>query len=508
MPDPVEAQPIEGAAQRFLTFRVDDHLYALPVEDVSAIIGVPPVARVPQSSKSLLGLANLRGSVIPIVSLRGLLGRDVEGAAETIRAIMLDGLSVALTVDAVEALVSLDPSRVETRQAELTVEPGERLRGAFQSQIDQDVTKILDVQGMLAATFGKPVRSRRVARVPDRIIPTRGVAEAADDQQLLVTFDVADQEYALALNAVQEIVSFPETLAVAPRAEMVLLGVTSYRDRLLPLLSLRSLLGFSAASTALETEKVIVTQVGGVLVGLVADRMRAILRADARSIDPAPAMLAARTGGEARIKAIFRGEGGKRLVSVLSPEQLFREDVMQRLGDPSMTVPSQPAERTNGESVQFLVFRLGEEEFGLPIAAVDEVARVPDRITRVPKTPEFLEGVVNLRGEVLPVVDQRRRFDLPQFPGGDGQRLLVVRTERHRAGLIVDSVSEVLRIPVDAIEPAFEFSEETSRLVSGVINLEAKGRLILLLDPASLLSGAERGLLDAFDAGTAPQAGP
>ena len=64
-----------------------------------------------------------------------------------------------------------------------------------------------------------------------------------------------------------------------------------------------------------------------------------------------------------------------------------------------------------------MVFRLGEDEFGLPIEAVDEVARVPDQITRLPKTPKFLEGVVNLRGDVLPVVDQRRRFDMPPLDG-------------------------------------------------------------------------------------------
>ena len=67
------------------------------------------------------------------------------------------------------------------------------------------------------------------------------------------------------------------------------------------------------------------------------------------------------------------------------------------------------------------MFRLGDDEFGLPIEAVDEVARVPDQITRLPKTPKFLEGVVNLRGEVLPVVDQRRRFDMPAL-GGAGRR--------------------------------------------------------------------------------------
>ena len=91
------------------------------------------------------------------------------------------------------------------------------------------------------------------------------------------------------------------------------------------------------------------------------------------------------------------------------------------------------------------MFRLGDDEFGLPIDAVVEVAQVPAQITRVPKTPKFLEGVVNLRGDVLPVVDQRRRFDMPALENAEGRRLVVVRTDRHRAGLIVDSVSDVLR---------------------------------------------------------------
>lgn len=417
-------------------------------------------------------------------------------------------MRIALAVDAVDALVSLDASRIETRQAALAAEPGERLRGAFNTLTDQGVAKILDVHGMFEAALGQQSRPARVMQGAGGPALAGEAAEAVDEQRL-VAFDVAGQDYAMALEAVQEIVPFPDALAVAPRAEAVLLGVMSYRDRLLPLLSLRGLLGFPAAAGPAGREKVVVTAVRGVLIGLVADQMRAIFRADARRIDPAPSMLAARTGGEARIKAIFRGEGGRRLVSILAPEQLFREDVMQRLGDPADAAqPSAPgAAQGQGETIQILVFRLGDEEFGLPISAVDEVARVPEKITRLPKTPPFLEGVINLRGEVLPVVDQRRRFDLPRFAGGDGQRLVVVRTERHRAGLIVDSVSEVLRSSAGAVEPAPGLATaETTLLVSGVINLAAQGRMVLLLDPSELLSRTERGLLDAFDAGAADQA--
>ena len=109
---------------------------------------------------------------------------------------------------------------------------------------------------------------------------------------------------------------------------------------------------------------------------------------------------------------------------------------MQRLKASGGSTGESDGEAPGGqrEERQFLVFRLGDDEFGLPIEAVDEVARVPDQITRLPKTPKFLEGVVNLRGEVLPVVDQRRRFDMPALDEQRARRLVVVSTERHRAG--------------------------------------------------------------------------
>ncbi len=77
----------------------------------------------------------------------------------------------------------------------------------------------------------------------------------------------------------------------------------------------------------------------------------------------------------------------------------------------------------------------------------------------------------------------------------------MVRSERHRAGLIVDAVSEVLRTPTDAIEPAPDLTGETARLVLGVVNFGDRARMVLVLDPSELLSRAERGLLDKFDAG-------
>jgi len=273
------------------------------------------------------------------------------------------------------------------------------------------------------------------------------------------------------------------------------------RNRLLPLLSLRSLLGFAASTAVDGRQKVVVMKLGDSRVGLVADRARAIVAADSGLVDPLPPVLAARTGGESRIRSVYRGEGGQRLISILSPEQMFRSEVMQRLTEIGQAANAEQEEATPaGKELIFLVFRLADDEFALPIDTVVEVAHVPEQITRVPRTPKFLEGVVNLRGEVLPIVDQRRRFEMPSLDATATRRLVVVRTARHRAGLIVDGVSDVLRTTAAQISPPPELTDATSRLISGVLNLGASGRIVLLLDPAELLTRAEQGLLDTFQA--------
>ena len=497
-----EATADTSAVRRFLTFRLARTLYALPAEFVSEVIQIPAAARVPQSPPALLGLANLRGTVLPLVGLRELLGLAETTGAAASKAIVLDaGTPVALAVESVESLAAVAGDRIEVREAELSAHDGEQLSGTFHSDADAEVAKVLDIKGLLAAAFAQRERPQRQARASTgHTKDAQGSAAHAAPAAMLVTFEVAGQEFALDLESVQEILPAPATLVAMPRAEALVLGVTSLRDRLLPLLSLRGLLGFPPKAASDGREKVIVMRVGGAQVGLVADRARAILAARVSAIDPIPSVLAARTGGEARIKAIYRGDDGRRLVSILMPEQLFREDVMQRLGQngQSETAPAARGDSRQTSELQFLVFRLGKDEFALPIDAVDEVGEVPAKITKLPKTPKFLEGVVNLRGDVLPVIDQRRRFDMPVLHDADRRRLVVVRTERHRAGLIVDGVSDVLRVSAGSVEPPPELTEQIARLVRGVINLEQSQRMVLVLDPSELLTPAERGRLDAF----------
>lgn len=488
-------EDVAAGSGRFLIFRVERRVYALPANLVAEVIRIPLVAHVPQAPRALLGVANLRGAVLPLASLRVLLGmNDTDEKAASCAIVLAGGSPVAIVVDAVNAIVTVEFGRIETQPAELGATPGEHLKGAFSLGEGLGAAKILDVYSVLAAAFSQRTPRQKAGSA----VAVRQSSELTVVRDTLISFEVAGQEFALDLATVQEIISLPDSAAALPRAEALVMGITTFREQLLPLLSLRGLLGFEPASVSDAREKVVVVSVGGALVGLVVDRARAIVSADPQRIDPVPPVLSARTGGEASIRAIYRSKDGKRLISILAPEQLFREEVMQRLGSGHGAATPQVQSNNVSAERKFLVFRLGDDEFGLPVEAVDEVARVPDKITRVPKTPKFLEGVINLRGDILPVVDQRRRFDMAKLEHGDGRRLIIVRTERHRAGLIVDRVSEVLRTNANSVEAAPDLTGDITRLVQGIVNLEREGRIVLLLNPAELLSRTERGLLDAF----------
>jgi purine-binding chemotaxis protein CheW len=133
-------------------------------------------------------------------------------------------------------------------------------------------------------------------------------------------------------------------------------------------------------------------------------------------------------------------------------------------------------------------FQVGRETYGVPITSLHEIVRVPE-ITAVPDAPDYLEGVINLRGKIVSVMDLRKRFGEKQTTLKRQNRILVVEHSGRLAGLIVDSASEVLKIPADAVEvPPAVFQEGGLNCVTGLGKVN--GRLVVLLDMSKLLAPA------------------
>ena len=147
---------------------------------------------------------------------------------------------------------------------------------------------------------------------------------------------------------------------------------------------------------------------------------------------------------------------------------------------------------------QLIVFDLGREHYGVPIAAVQSIIKM-QAITALPQTPSFVEGITNLRGEILPVLDPRKRFGLPISPPTSESRLVVVEVGSAAVALIVDRVSEVLRVDDVMIEPPSPIVAPPSAAhIQGVARLD--GREVILLDLSRLLTSQEQFALVALPA--------
>jgi purine-binding chemotaxis protein CheW len=467
----MQAAPGTGDNGDVLTFKVGGEALSLPASDVAEIIRLSAVTRVPHGPAALVGVTNLRGAVLPVVSLAGLMGRPVAAPAPSSRIVVTgNGGAVGLLVDEVSALTK--PR--DERGLDLT------------ALLARDFSALGQKVGAVAAKRGHVAAAETEA--------------AAQDELVLIGFELAGQEYALPLDKVIEVRALPGRVSNVPGTDQAMVGVTDLRGILLPLVSLNFLLGLAVVATDRD-RRVIVTRVGGALVGLVVDEMKAILRVPRDAIDPVPLVLT-RGKGEARIEAICRLEGGRRLVSVLAPARLFDSETAARiLADAEGGVAQMADTETTGDTVeQFVIFRLGDEHYGLPILSVDEIVRRPDQLTRVPRAPAFVEGVMNLRGKIVPVINQRQRFSVAGAAAGRGLRIVIVTIDGLQAGFVVDAVSEVIGIPARDLSVTPELTADGAQLFDRVANIEGAGRMILLIDPKELLDRAERDVLAAIAA--------
>jgi purine-binding chemotaxis protein CheW len=148
------------------------------------------------------------------------------------------------------------------------------------------------------------------------------------------------------------------------------------------------------------------------------------------------------------------------------------------------------AEKQKPKEYQLVVFTLGEEEFGVDISQVREIVRLV-QITYLPKAPAFIEGVVNLRGQVLAVIDLSKRLGISSRERGENTRIIVVEVGENTVGMLVDSVSEVLRLPSEFVEevPSLVETEVPEHYIRGVGKL--KDRLLVLLDLNRILTPDE-----------------
>lgn len=252
------------------------------------------------------------------------------------------------------------------------------------------------------------------------------------------------------------------------------------------------------AANIQEDQRIIVVDANGFVLGLVVDHVNEVLNVMRKLLDPPPMVTSA---GGLELAAVAKLDEGNRLIMLLDVKNLMRDQKVREIqtgtesGSASriQSNAGTTAEAAQGLSeVQLVTFMLSGEEYGVPISQIQEIDRLA-KITKVPKAAQFVEEVTNLRGEVIPVVDTRKRFELEAKAPDDRSRVIIVELGGVKTGLIVDSVREVLSLPKKDVAPPPEaiHSGIDQRFISGIGKVDSGKRMVVLLDVQKILSNTE-----------------
>lgn len=495
---------------QFVTFYTAEECFAFPMRSVLEIIRVPRTIQVPLSPPSLVGLANLRGSVLPVLDLRSILSLPSQEYEDATRVVVVDsGRPIGLVVDRVARVLNVDSSRIEKSNTVNSMVNADLITGVVKDTHTNSLVQILDVNQLVASEIipkgtsnlhGEQTSTANAAHELQR-----NQSEEEGDYNQLINFVLNEQEYAFEIRDIEEIVRIPDEISHVPRAEAHVLGLINLRGRLLPLVSLRQL--FNMRQEELQDHnRVLVISVRGKggakeSVGVVVDGVKEVLSVSSKHQTRTPSLMN-RHDELSEITSICRLNNGQRIVSVLSSAKLLEHPAVinalesgrmeARMKDMQMyNHETRTQDTSEEEETQLVVFNLSGEEYGVTIEAVQEIVRVPELMNRVPKTANFIEGIINLRGTVLPVLDMRTRFGLARNEPNDRQRILVLNLNNIRTGFVVDSVTEVLRLSRSVIEKSPHLSSDQARIMGRVANLKESKRMIMVLETGQLLDNNE-----------------
>ncbi len=481
-----------GVTERQLvTFRLGEDEFGTDIMDVKEIIRVPAITKIPNAPIYVEGACNLRGDVLPIIDGRIKFNLEQKEKDENSRVLVIDveGKATGIIVDKVSEVIRVPISDIEDTPEIVRNIDDDFIEGVVKLNNGERLVMLLDVVEALKV---KASTKEKIANENDKVSYHSELTNTAEDKSVdeeqLVSFVIDHEEYAFEIMKVQEIIRVPQIVKV-PNCEAYIEGVLSLRDKLLPIINLRKYFGMEHIEID-DHNRILVVDMGNFTAGIMVDKVSEVLRVSKTSIQP-PLQFSAQSGEQ--LKGIAKLNNGKRMILILEPSKLVLSDSIQPIiGTEEIEGANDEVKSDQNEmldEVQLVTFKIDQEEYGIKIDNVQEINRMTE-VTKVPNAPHYIEGIVNLRGNIIPALDLRRLLKISEKEQTDATRIIIADFNGTRTGIIVDSVSEVLRFEKKLIEVPTEIlsSEVDSDWLEGVGKLNEGKRMILIIDIGKVVS--------------------
>ncbi len=471
--------------RQLVTFHLGDDEFGADIMHVKEIVRVPEITRVPNALNYIEGACNLRGSVLPIIDGRARFNMEKKEKDENSRVLVIDanGKSTGVIVDRVSEVIRVSTANIEDTPQIVKNMDADYVKGIVKLDNGNRLIMLLDIVKVVNGDDRAKTQTgeREFAGEPFLKTSEDATLNTAGDEQL-VSFLLGKEEYAIGIMQVKEIIRVPEMMKV-PNCEAYVDGVVSIRKHLLPIINLRTYFGMESTGITDHT-RVLVADMGGFTAGFIVDKVSEVLKVPADMIQPPPRFSAQR--GE-QLKGVAKLDNGKRLILMLDPSKIISADAYRMISD--LKGASQEnddemkgIEKQMMDEEQLVAFKIDNEEYGIKIKDVQEINRMTE-VTQIPRAPHYIEGIVNLRGNIIPVLNLRKFFGLSENGMTDATRIIIVDSADVKTGIMVDSVSEVLRFEKALIESPPELLSNgiDSSYIEGVGKLDDGKRMVLIL---------------------------
>lgn len=598
-----------------VVFQLSEEEFAVDINRVKEIVRLPDITPVPRSPQFVSGICNLRGSVLPVIDTRTRFSMAAGEVTDHTRLLVVEsgGVQTSLLVDQVREVLRIKKNLVEPPPAVCRGVDREFLTGVVKMNKGERLIMMLNLNELIAVDLSKQQNKKQTMTAQRQDESGSDAKGSSEEEEQLVSFRVADDEYAFDIAKVSEILKVSHISAV-PNVPEYVLGLFTIRNHLLPILDMRGLLGlpsmiserhqmldramaaeekwctalisaidsgkrsfgslnaketpfgkwlegyntssveleliakrlkrertdlYGAGKRLVETldqlteeeihrqkeqlvalsgvvknsieslketmvdhiqedQRTMVVESDTMTIGFLVDWVDEVLRIPKSVIDKTPAMAASR---KKELKSVAKLDDGERLIMIMDESALVSDETKDVLSDiQSRAGGDTRTGKADGKSIaeqsideeQMVTFTIDNEEYGIQIMQVQEINRISE-ITHIPRAPHFIDGMTNLRGNVIPVINVRRLFSLEDIEVDDRTRIIIVEINGSRTGLRVDQVNEVLRLSRQDIEetPSIVTEESTKRLMQGICNIEDGKRMIVLLNVSEILDRDE-----------------
>lgn len=476
--------PAKKNKTELVVFRVGEEEFAFELSIVKEIIRVPSLIKVPNAPEHISGLCVLRGEILPVVDTRKLFCMPEQELSESSRIIVADisGEKAGLISDKVSEVISVDEAAVKEAPDSIRRFDGGIISGLLILNDGKRVVMLLDAAKVFKEDYHNMINKHDNAAVQKETGP---VASKEEEDQIVV-FNIGTEEYAFNINYVKEIIRLPKLISI-PDTEDYIEGVFSIRNELLAVINLGRIFGISCKQPD-ENSRVVIVNNGSFSYGVIVDKVSHVIRVRKKLLRKRDQI--AYCSGIEFVKGIYDLNNGKRLIMLLEPHKLIKkEDIKTVLDDDKKTAANDKADETDSNLEHLVVFKLGGDEYGININNVQEINRMSE-ITHYPGAPAYIAGMVDLRGDIIPILNLKKLLALCNSDSNVASKFLVVEFENKRIGIMIDSVSGLLRIPEKYIEKASELFKERGQnsYVDRVAKLKDGDRIVLLLNFTELFS--------------------